>query len=191
MSKNNIYQIIKNKKQNNQFCFLLIIFSLILIVIFKYIGNTFMIYPIIIFVFSLFVFINGCLEYINLRKMIKNDVLLDELKNKIIFYSPGYIITENFIIRYSPVIEIVSFKEIIFIQQKRNLEKGGISSYLEIITLVKKKFKFLINTSGIIFEDKAIVKDFSDIILKKNPSVLVGKTKENKKILLEKYNIKI
>lgn len=123
--------------------------------------------------------------------MIKNDVLLDELKNKILFYSAGYIITENFIIRYSPVIEIVSFKEIIFIQQKRNLEKGGISSYLEIITLVKKKFKFLINTSGIIFEDKAIVKDFSDIILKKNPSVLVGKTKENKKILLEKYNIKI
>ncbi len=142
MSKNNIYQIIKNKKQNNQFCFLLIIFSLILIVIFKYIGNTFMIYPIIIFVFSLFVFINGCLEYINLRKMIKNDVLLDELKNKIIFYSSGYIITENFIIRYSPVIEIVSFKEIIFIQQKRNLEKGGISSYLEIITLVKKSLNF-------------------------------------------------
>lgn len=191
MNKNNIYQFIKNKKQNNQFCFLIIILSLILIVIFKYIGNNFRIYPIIILVFSLCFFINSYFEYINLKKIIKNDLLLDELKNKILFYSAGYIVTENFIIGYSPIVEIVSFKEIIFIQQRKNLEKGGISSYLEIITFTKKKFKFLINTSGIVFEDNVDVKDFSDIILKNNPNVLIGKTEENKRILLEKYNIKI
>lgn len=191
MNKNNIYQFIKNKKQNNQFCFLIIIFCLILITIFKYIGSNFIIYPIIIFCFSLCFFINGCLEYVNLKKIIKNVILYDELKNKILFYSAGYIITENFIISYSPIIEIVSFQEIIFIQKKKSLEKGGISSYLEIITLAKKKFNFLINTSGIICEDNAQVKDFSDVILKRNPNVLIGKTEENKKILLEKYNIKI
>lgn len=68
MNKNNIYQFIKNKKQNNQFCFLIIIFCLILITIFKYIGSNFIIYPIIIFCFSLCFFINGCLEYVNLKK---------------------------------------------------------------------------------------------------------------------------
>lgn len=65
------------------------------------------------------------------------------------------------------------------------------SSYLEIITFTKKKLKFLINTSGFVFEDNVVVKDFSDIILKNNPNVLIGKTEENKRILLEKYNIKI
>lgn len=191
MNKNNIYQFIKNKKQNNQFCFLIIILSLILIVIFKYIGNNFRIYPIIILGFSLCFFTNNYFEYINLKKIIKNDLLLDELKNKILFYSAGYIVTENFIIRYSPIVETVSFKEIIFIHQRKNLEKGGISSYLEIITFTKKKLKFLINTSGIVFEDNVDIKDFSDIILKNNPNVLIGKTEENKRILLEKYNIKI
>lgn len=191
MNKNNIYQFIKNKKQNNQFCFLIIILSLILIVIFKYIGNNFIAYPIIIFGFSLCFFINNYFEYINLKKIIKNDLLLDELKNKILFYSTGYIVTENFIIRYFPIVETVSFKEIIFIYQRKNLEKGGVSSYLEIITFTKKKLKFLINTSGFVFEDNVVVKDFSDIILKNNPNVLIGKTEENKRILLEKYNIKI
>ena len=124
MNKNNIYQFIKNKKQDNQFCFLIIMLSLILIVIFKYIGNNFRIYPIIILGFSLCFFINNYFAYINLKKIIKNDLLLDELKNKILFYSAGYIVTENFIIGYSPIVEIVSFKEIIFIQQRKHLEKG-------------------------------------------------------------------
>lgn len=125
-------------------------------------------------------------------KKLKKDTELSIKLNHIIGHvAYNYILTENYIIGNYSKKETVKYKDIVLIYYSFSGSKTGIDKILTIIKNNGKKYSFIIDSSALSWYEDEEPKDFSNILLEKNPSILVGKTKENKKILLEKYNIKI
>lgn len=122
---------------------------------------------------------------------LKHPYMMDLQKslNNTIFYSKeNYIITEDCIIQLDRKIVLINYYNIILIYKYRNRKWGR--TILRIILRDNSYYDFLIVLDDS-YRFQTDVCDFSNIILQKNPNVLVGNTEENRKILLEKYGIKI
>lgn len=118
---------------------------------------------------------------------------LQKSLNNTIFYSKeNYVITNNSIINLSIPIEQIFYDDIIYIYKCKvhELDTIGKKEILHIYLRNGINYKFCIKPSFPNIGDIETI-DFSNIILEKNPNVLVGETDENKQILLEKYGIKI
>lgn len=142
----------------------------------------------------------GIILIIELKKLIyflkfikqPNYELQRSLDNTIFYSEKNYIITEDCIINISkPVIQIF-YGDIIFMYKYKVREHDtiGKTEILKIYLKNRSVYEFCIKP-GFPCRDDIKTIDFSNIILEKNPNVLVGKTKENKNILLEKYGIKL
>lgn len=114
------------------------------------------------------------------------------LNNSIFYSKENYVITEDCIISIGNYIEKIKYEDIVLIYKEKILEHNTIRKN-EVLTIVlnnKKKYWFYILVRDSIRDDIKTY-DFSNIILEKNPNVLVGKTKENKQKILREYGIKI
>lgn len=106
-------------------------------------------------------------------------------KNQFLF-SDGYIVT----LESKPM--FYNYSDIIMLFQQKELNGSfcsNISEYLYLYSKFSKRIKLLVSSSHP--DDKITSERIIHIIKEKNPNVLVGKTKENKQILLEHYGIKI
>lgn len=106
-------------------------------------------------------------------------------KNQFLF-SDGYIVT----LESKPM--FYNYSDIIMLFQQKELNGSfcsNISEYLYLYSKFSKRIKLLVSSSHP--NDKITSERIIHIIKEKNPNVLVGKTKENKQILLEHYGIKI
>ena len=81
--------------------------------------------------------------------------------------------------------EFIYFWDIILIYERPKFYGNSIYVYLYIITKDNKKYSFYSYSNLMTFAKF----DLREVIIDKNPSVLIGKNKDNKKILKEKYNI--
>lgn len=192
---NNIEEIIQKRNYENKIRLIVIILITFIILYSKYIKNIELLnfwFPYIVcllFLYQLY----GIIDIIFMNKLKNNFLLKEELNNILVYCKHCYILTEKYIILYFGKLKIIRYEDIILLYKKKGGANGsgeGYRKYLSIITRNGKKFSTLIGTTGVWDGDGQPI-DFSDTILKKNKDVLIGKTKENKKIILEKYNIKI
>ena len=131
-------------------------------------------------------------NYYNKFDKNKFEELEMNLNNSIFYSKENYVITEDCIISIGNYIEKIKYEDIVLIYKEKILEHNTIRKN-EVLTIVlnnKKKYWFYILVRDSIRNDIKTY-DFSNIILEKNPNVLVGKTKENKQKILREYGIKI
>ncbi len=131
-------------------------------------------------------------NYYNKFNKNKFEELEMSLNNSIFYSKENYVITEDCIISIGNYIEKIKYEDIVLIYKEKILEHNTIRKN-EVLTIVlnnKKKYWFYILVRDSIRNDIKTY-DFSNIILEKNPNVLVGKTKENKQKILREYGIKI
>lgn len=133
-----------------------------------------------------------------MKKLKENKLLRNELNNILLYSDSGYMLTNNYIVPYFN--KIFSFKinspikytDVILLYKSNwvsNPGNIGLSKYLHFITKNKQHYYIVIDLINNCDDDS--LKNFTDIILEKNKDVLIGKTNENKKIIFDKYNIKI
>lgn len=189
-----INRIIKENKRKSIFEFLLLMLCIIVfIVLIMY--DLQIIYISIMLIFIIFLIgliVSNFSEVEQLKdcyRILKRNNEIEEL-NHVLFYSRHqYILTSKYIIKFSFANEIYNYFDIVLIYIKHVREKHGVNKNLNVIMKSGRKISFEIGSTMMCINSDTI--DFSNIILEKNPNVLVGKTKKNKKILLEKYGIKI
>ncbi len=173
-----------------------IVFIIIfLIIIFIFYPKGYSFFPFVLIIFCvIFGIIPNIKELIYLNNETnKLSKIIQEYLDNTIFYSEGnYIITDKCIIEFDRIVKIIRYEDIVLIYKKKNWERHNImpNDVLFIILKNKKEYWFYTKLRGVRSGDIETI-DFSNIILEKNPNVLVGKTKENKQILLEKYGIKL
>ncbi len=125
-----------------------------------------------------------------------------ELLNVIDYFLEEYILTENYIISLKEKIELIPYSEIIFIDKGTGLRfSAGIGTGVHIcgfritpqVTILLKngkKYSFYIEKATTMISCGGVV-PFTEIVCRKNKNILFGKTKENRQMISEKYNIKI
>ena len=182
-------KIIRDFKRNSIITFLI----LIVMLFFKYVIYKEVILWVINFIFfAVFFCCIGSLVMMHNIKGLKNDEELSSELNNILFHILyNYMLTENYVIGHYSKKEAVNYKDIVLICYSYSGTRNGIYKKLDIINKYGKKYSFEIGSTSLYLGKEEEPKNFSNILLEKNQNILVGKTKENKKILLEKYNIKI
>lgn len=110
-----------------------------------------------------------------------------ELKTPFIYYQDHYSLTDHYIVDFAIPGSIITYDEILLIYKKICIGSKQIETYLYVVTK-REKHKYMIDTTT---TTSFNFQDFSNIIINKNPGVLIGKTKENIQILKEKYGIRL
>lgn len=148
-------------------------------------------FPFIIFLL-LVVRITAIFSISRIKRLEKDSELSNELNN-ILLYSQngGYMLTDKFIIPNFSKSQIIRYGDIVLLYTKSRLRKGGVDEYLYIVTKNGKMQRFLIDTTSVCVGYDASPVNFTDIILEKNPNVLIGDSEDNLNYILEKYNIKL
>lgn len=127
-----------------------------------------------------------------IKKLEKDSELSNELNNILLYSQNGsYMLTDKFIIPNFSKSQIIKYSDIVLLYTKSRLRKGGVDEYLYIVTINGNIQQFLIDTTSVCVGYDASPINFTDIILSKNPNVLVGDSEDNLNYILEKYNIKI
>lgn len=121
----------------------------------------------------------------------KNDML--KIENSIqnpIFESIDYILTEKFIFNKCNL-EIINYSDIYLIKKDWTVSLGRMSDIYDCVYIVTNKGNYCLKTyqSNFINSEKHFKRDLDEFLLAQNKEILIDDTKENKKILKEKYNI--
>lgn len=117
----------------------------------------------------------------------KNTILKEEI---IILYSIGeYILTENYFISFQNK-KIYMYEDILLTYKRISLLDDRIYLYIVIKNgkTLSYEGKAIIDPS-LKNENKYSNHDFTNLLLEKNPNILIGNTKNNRKILKEEYGI--
>lgn len=187
------------KKIINRYCiqeFFVSIIFICIIVIYYLDKHSFNMYEIIIFCVFLLYRINKHINLLIKIKKIKKIISSNkesfdkELNNLIIHTKENFIFTDNYVFFLSRNLQICTYNQLLLMYKTVKCQKGfGYIGYLVIVTKFGKYDIVLYhpqsNLSNIDIEDK-----IEKVLLLKNPNILIGKTKENKKILKEKYGVK-
>lgn len=169
---------------------LLVVICVTLKLIFFKANNTMFI--VLIFSIGILFFIK---KYLNLKRSFKNIPsalkvqLNEELKTPILTRDDCILTENNLVILNTYLFDYVSYNDIILIYKKMVLNKRSLDQNLCVLTKKNKIFKFPIYTSAMLNNIK--LDDFTEIIIKKNPNVLINKTKQNLLIIEKKYKIKL
>lgn len=138
-----------------------------------------------------------------IRRMIKNKRVIknissndkvmyeNELSTYLYKTKENYIFTENFIFFFdSSNIEICKYEDVLMIYKKMYLgfKMGPQESYY-ILTKKGNLFKVLLWSLDGDKNNENL--DLEKLFIEKNSNILIGKTKENKKIIKEKYKLKV
>ncbi len=163
--------------------------AFVLMIVFEFIVYINHFSPVVTLCFFLriFVCISSTIRVFQIKKLKNDDELHEELKHIIRYVEYEYILTENYIIKEYSKKETLKYEDVVLMYKKLSISRyDGIYQELYLITNKGRKYGFIIESDR--YDEP---KDFSDILLEKNPNVLIEKTKENKRILLEKYGIKL
>lgn len=191
--------VLNLKKIINRYCiqeFFISIFFLCVIGIYYSDKHSFNMYEIVIFFVFLLYRINKHINLLIKTKKIKkiissNKEFFDkELNNIIIHTKENFIFTENYVFFLSRNLHICTYNQLLLMYKTVKCQKGfGYIGYLVIVTKFGKYDIVLYhpqsNLSNIGIED-----EIEKVLLLKNPNILIGKTRDNIKVLREKYNIK-
>lgn len=127
--------------------------------------------------------------YNNLTEKKKKEINFD-LKQPLLFVpESNWIMTNNNIIIKNNKFDIINYDDIILMYYKLGIKLGKPCKFKQSVIIIlknKNKYKFTVNVEN----DDDFIK-CSNIIREKNPNVLEEKSKQNIKIIKEKYNIDI
>ena len=142
------------------------------------------------FILAVFVFLI-CRVFILLRinKIEKNPILKNELDSIILNVSGIYFLTDNYIVRYFSN-SLIKYDDIVLSYYKTysNLSRG-ISKMMYVVEKNGKVSSFEVSNTAVYLGDEP--KDFKNILLEKNPKILIGLSQENKEKLFDTYKIKL
>ena len=148
----------------------------------------------IFLVAGILIIITSILEALNLKdiesSMSENELeALEQELNKVIMESTNhYVVTENGIFIPNKL-TLIKYEDIILIYEMPRFNRDTVEVYINIITKEKERFKLPTYTTALTIGFEYY--DLKEIIKKKNPKVLIGKNANHKKILQEKYQIKL
>jgi len=206
----NYKNLVNNQKKNYMINigFWVCIFLIFLIVAFIFVGGFYfnfisLIVWITFFLYFCFFFykIVESIDYlIAFKKYIKTisqnqiDIINEELKNVLAYQERNYIVTENYIFFLHSKFSILEYQDIVLVGFKIgvsslpefgyvNVQFNGFYLCKKLYVVLKsgKKYSFDLRKDSY-YSDKLI-----DILVFKNKDILIGKSKRNKKIMLEKY----
>lgn len=191
--KTTLDRLIEKEISHNKIFFILIIIGIIILIICKCIFHAKQLNPFIFInlVFLITMFLGYNIQLHKIKSLKKESNLKFELEKQIIYYPEDCIFTEHyFIIDFSKKY-IFNYNDIVLIYMKNKCTHMGIKKYLWIVLKSGKKYSSWINKNDVFNEYSFDYDDVFEIFIKKNPNILVGKTKENEKILYEQYGIKL
>ena len=145
-----------------------------------------------IFVFILIDYLHVYNYYIDIKKYVINNNLIDRIGNILFSNNLNYFLTDNYIIIIKEnMINCFEYSEIIKLYKTRKINWGRMSSYseqLHIVTLDREYSITIYSTSNsIVNEDQY---DISEFLLEKNPNIIEeGFIKKEGKNMNNKYNI--
>ena len=146
----------------------------------------------LLFIFGAIIIGTEIVEILNFNNIYKamseseENAIENELNKTILTSKNNYTITENGIFIPQKLF-FMKYQDIILIYERPKFKSNSLEVYINIITKDNKRFYLPTYTTNMTIGFEYY--DLREIIIKKNPSVLVGKNKENKMILKEKYNI--
>ena len=161
--------------------------TLILLIIFLYIGIKYNVYYYLFFVGLIVIGrsyerIETFVTLKQIKKYLTDNNLLDKIGNIDYWNERYYFLTDNYmIIKQGKEIYSFKYSEIEKIYKENNLvinKHSRSQEYLHII-VGNNNFIILIYSTVLVGED---FKDISDYLIKKNPNSVIGKTIKNKKI---------
>lgn len=101
------------------------------------------------------------------------------------------ILTKNYVISFLTGFRAIKYKDIIWVYEYR-LRQYGITTQKSVMVMDKTgKVKPIITLDGITKKSKIVFNEIIETIIGKNPNIIVGYNKENKKRIKEEYNFKI
>lgn len=143
---------------------------------------------IILFVFVILV--SNIFTLLRINKIEKNPILKNELDNILLNVSSKYFLTNNYIVSYFND-SLIKYDDIVLIYYKtRAMSAHGIYTMMYVVEKNGKVSRFEVsNTSTTIGDEEPM--DFKNILLEKNPNILIGLSKNNKEKIFEAYKIKL
>ncbi len=123
--------------------------------------------------------------------LLECDEIDKQLKKPILFSRWNYILTDKYLVNIRKF-EVIKYQDIVLIYKGLRFNPCTVNyleKHLYVFTNKGKKSRFLI--SYILSYGLSSVRDFSDIIKQKNPNVLNGKTKKNRDLIKQKYNLEL
>lgn len=99
-------------------------------------------------------------------------------------------LTRNYIVDFSKGLKVIRYEDVLWIY-KFEYRQNGIKTQDSIVLITKDKKKHMIaSLGGYTKKSKEVSKEIIETIYKKNDSMLVGYTKENRQKMKEKFQIK-
>lgn len=101
------------------------------------------------------------------------------------------ILTKSYVISFLTGFRAIKYQDIIWVYEYR-LRQYGVTTQKSIMVMDKTgKVKPIITLDGITKKSKIVFNEIIETIINKNPNIIVGYNKENKKRIKEEYNFKI
>lgn len=124
------------------------------------------------------------------RKQYNADEINAELTNILVETKEGHVFTENYAILLGEFIEICNYSDILLMYKKSSLAKQlGPRESLFLVTKNGNEFEIILWSLHSEKNNKNT--NFEELLRLKNPNILLGRTKENRELLKEKYSVKI
>lgn len=193
--KTTLNQLKKSRIKNSKYHLIAIVIGVIVLIICRFILHIKHLHPLLSAIMPLIVFflISGfvinIMELYRIGKLEQDNGLKLELKKDVIYYPNGCLLTDRyFIINFNKKL-IIDYMDVVLICIKDAWYNQG-RLYIFIILRTGKKYQTSLNRD-FLREYNLSTDDILNFVMNKNNNILIGETKENKRILLEKYNIKI
>ncbi len=196
----NYTKLVKYHMKHEQFkllvCFLMLGFMAGIVIYNKYSVSGFLVIAVLFLFFVGKYFYKKFMLSSNYFQLSKNEKLeLDKaLQSSLIFNGKDYAISKKFIIDYKNC-SIINLDSVLIIEQVKGKYFPSVKSHniADVVYLYTKSGRIyrLINRSYQYYLYESYYEHLYDYVKKQNPNVLEGYTKENRKIIKEKYNVNI
>lgn len=185
-----VFEIKKILKKEIKILIILEVFTAIFLIILKeYRNQVIHAICIILFIISCITMLGTIKQLWQINIFLKKKILKEN--EKILSYCmDSYMTTDKYLILFFPKVKMIKYTDIILIYKQ-----AVFSAINLVIVTFNKRYIIRIEDLGYSYigqiGELKRAKDCSPILLEKNPNILIGNTKENRRILFEKYNIKL
>lgn len=193
--KTTLNQLKKSRIKNSKYHLIAIVIGVIVLIICRFILHIKHLHPLLSAIMSLIVFflISGfvinIIDLFKIKELKRDNNLKIEFEKEVVYYPYCCLLTDRyFMIEFNKKLTI-DYMDIVLVYIKDEWYNKGML-YILIILRTGKKYKTSIDRA-FLREYNLSTDDILNFVMNKNNNILIGETKENKRILLEKYNIKI
>lgn len=127
------------------------------------------------------------IDWVNFNQLIKKKSLEDlreivrELQHPLWVWGNHFILTDSYLIKQKQGVTIINISDIVLVYTKKYLSNKQIFTKLVVVTKKHKKSKIVIDST-------AFIREFENIIKRKNPEVLFGYNLKNIRTIRKKYS---